>query len=157
MTWGERIILALGIIFLLAIEATGIYIYYDEYQIMNKWESVQATITRSEIEPVQEYDKSGNSTTSHFPRVEYAYTFNDHPFTGEKLTLHKLKYSMEESAKRSIEGIEVGKPHEIKVNPAKPAKSVIKPGYSWGMVLGFTLGPLVFVLLFVVLTFFVKE
>ncbi len=157
MHWGEKVLLGLGILLLLVLEATGIYIYYEEHQIMNKWPSVPARITKSYVESVQETDQTGNTSDHFVPKVQYAYSVDGTVMTGEKLTLITHKFPMEESAKRLLEGLETGTTYEIKMNPENSRDTVIKPGYSWGMVLGFILGPLVFVGLFFGLSFLVKE
>ena len=106
---------------------------------------------------IKEFDQTGNPVMTYVPQVEYAYTFGGQTLTGEKFTLVKQKYSMKESAQSALEGLAVGQTHEIRMNPGDRKDTVLKPDYSLGFILGFTIGPLVFVGLFFGLSHFVKE
>jgi hypothetical protein len=103
------------------------------YFRVKKWQKIKANVSQKSV---VKRTLSSASRASHKPSIDYSYTFNSKPYTGNKIFLIELikgeRGFLQSAAEKFLEKI---KPEiEIYVNPENPEEAVI---YCDGIILYF--------------------
>lgn len=105
-----------------------------DYWKMQSWIQTPATITRAKLEITEDSDGG----TTYKATAEYAYQFNNHNYTGHRVSIHGDSDnigSFQHNVERQLsEHQKSGRPFRCYVNPDNPAESILFRQLRWEMI-----------------------
>ncbi len=98
----------------------------------NGWDTVEGEVLVSNIEV--------NSEGMLSPVIEYSYHVEGFTYQGDRVNIVNVSTNIDSLAKIIVDRYRVGDRPKIYYDAAEPSRSVLEPGFHWGMLLYILIG-----------------